>query len=1071
MSKKHSIRLPGVLLDELKGQNYDEDDSRFQTPKVKSSGRNGKRKAPLGRKELRKQQRESKKAKRSGKSDSHPVKKTQHEVKKVSKVQDTIRKNQKSSTSKKSESKPKQVRFAEKDEVKVFSSDDELSASDFDEFSEGDLDEEEWEQLRELEGDDEDEDEDEDEDQPLTAEETMMKLKELKEKKLKSNGNGNNKTGMATPDVDSDDDDQLSSDYSDIDEDDDEDQPLTAEETMMKLKELKEKKMKNSNNSKATTAAPDVDSDDGDELLSSEYSDAEDDEGDDKEMTVEETMAALKAMKEKKQKSKSHDMKPKKNTTQSKKDKTYAPLTPQERAAIERDEQDMKYYARKLGLKKNKLHAADEYDAIGGLLEGLDYFENFGEEGEEDEEDEIMSEEDNEDEIISEGEDEIISGNEEEEEEVENPFSSDDELSSGDFDEFSEGDLDEEEWEQLRELEGGKPSKAPKEKENIYTAPVSDTSQAYIPPSLRKKQLEDSDSETYKELKKKVKSLLNKLSDSNITVIVTSLNELYDNYARQYVNDAINNQIIEVVAQKNKLLDTFIMSYAGVAFSMWKLKGTEAGASFIQALVQKFLDIYNEQMEFIQSKGPNPEEAMLISKEATNLLTLLSYSYNFGLVSSRLIYDIIKELIQNPNEYTTELLLRIISVSGSLIRGDDPRALKDIISELLNNVKGLKQTSRLSFLLETLTDLKNNRLKPSVMAASHQSLKKTIIGSLRISTSASSEPLLASLDDIKNVETKGKWWLIGASWKGNQETAFDEVKKTNTDNSIDTKLNIKLEDNLLSEIIDWNEVARQQRMNTDVRRAIFVSIMSAEDYLDAFAKLEKLNLKSKQSLDITRVLVHCLCNDGATIGYNPFYSLLAAKLSEHNHKLLKSFQFLFWEIVKKFETESYSDDEKEDTLFNNDSLDEDAKLQTLAKQGRFFGFLIANGSLKLDIFKHVPLMGGINSDGFVFFEILLFQMFLTIGKTAEKKVKKDGKKSFEYNSNELLSLIDNGITNENKTVILKALKWFINKHFEYTKYISGVEGSKDYERESRRLSWAVNTFKSLIDDALKTSDF
>ncbi|KAG0679904.1 suppressor of glycerol defect [Kluyveromyces marxianus] len=997
MSKKHSIRLPGVLLDELKGQNYDEDDSRFQTPKVKSSGRNGKRKAPLGRKELRKQQRESKKAKRSGKSDSHPVKKTQHEVKKVSKVQDTIRKNQKSSTSKKSESKPKQVRFAEKDEVKVFSSDDELSASDFDEFSEGDLDEEEWEQLRELE-----------------------------------------------------------------------------EETMMKLKELKEKKMKNSNNSKATTAAPDVDSDDGDELLSSEYSDAEDDEGDDKEMTVEETMAALKAMKEKKQKSKSHDMKPKKNTTQSKKDKTYAPLTPQERAAIERDEQDMKYYARKLGLKKNKLHAADEYDAIGGLLEGLDYFENFGEEGEEgeeDEEDEIMSEEDDEDEIISEGEDEIISGNEEEEEEVENPFSSDDELSSGDFDEFSEGDLDEEEWEQLRELEGGKPSKAPKEKENIYTAPVSDTSQAYIPPSLRKKQLEDSDSETYKELKKKVKSLLNKLSDSNITVIVTSLNELYDNYARQYVNDAINNQIIEVVAQKNKLLDTFIMSYAGVAFSMWKLKGTEAGASFIQALVQKFLDIYNEQMEFIQSKGPNPEEAMLISKEATNLLTLLSYSYNFGLVSSRLIYDIIKELIQNPNEYTTELLLRIISVSGSLIRGDDPRALKDIISELLNNVKGLKQTSRLSFLLETLTDLKNNRLKPSVMAASHQSLKKTIIGSLRISTSASSEPLLASLDDIKNVETKGKWWLIGASWKGNQETAFDEVKKTNTDNSIDTKLNIELEDNLLSEIIDWNEVARQQRMNTDVRRAIFVSIMSAEDYLDAFAKLEKLNLKSKQSLDITRVLVHCLCNDGATIGYNPFYSLLAAKLSEHNHKLLKSFQFLFWEIVKKFETESYSDDEKEDTLFNNDSLDEDAKLQTLAKQGRFFGFLIANGSLKLDIFKHVPLMGGINSDGFVFFEILLFQMFLTIGKTAEKKVKKDGKKSFEYNSNELLSLIDNGITNENKTVILKALKWFINKHFEYTKYISGVEGSKDYERESRRLSWAVNTFKSLIDDALKTSDF
>lgn len=35
------------------------------------------------------------------------------------------------------------------------------------------------------------------------------------------------------------------------------------------------------------------------------------------------------------------------------------------------------------------------------------------------------------------------------------------------------------------------------------------------------------------------------------------------------------------------------------------------------------------------------------------------------------------------------------------------------------------------------------------------------------------------------------------------------------------------------------ELARKQRMNTDVRRNIFCTIMTSEDFLDAFEKLLK----------------------------------------------------------------------------------------------------------------------------------------------------------------------------------------------------------------------------------------
>ena len=51
----------------------------------------------------------------------------------------------------------------------------------------------------------------------------------------------------------------------------------------------------------------------------------------------------------------------------------------------------------------------------------------------------------------------------------------------------------------------------------------------------------------------------------------------------------------------------------------------------------------------------------------------------------------------------------------------------------------------------------------------------------------------------------------------------------------------------LAEEGDWSaellQLAAQQRMNTDVRRAVFCVIMGSEDYIDASEKLLSLPLK------------------------------------------------------------------------------------------------------------------------------------------------------------------------------------------------------------------------------------
>ena len=79
----------------------------------------------------------------------------------------------------------------------------------------------------------------------------------------------------------------------------------------------------------------------------------------------------------------------------------------------------------------------------------------------------------------------------------------------------------------------------------------------------------------------------------------------------------------------------------------------------------------------------------------------------------------------------------------------------------------------------------------------------------------SHEPLRVSLEDLRSADTKGKWWLVGAGWEGDplvdrQQGAVRSAEKADSADNILLKL------------------ARKQGMNTDIRRSIFVVLMSSE---------------------------------------------------------------------------------------------------------------------------------------------------------------------------------------------------------------------------------------------------
>ncbi|KAK5171637.1 hypothetical protein LTR04_000340 [Oleoguttula sp. CCFEE 6159] len=514
---------------------------------------------------------------------------------------------------------------------------------------------------------------------------------------------------------------------------------------------------------------------------------------------------------------------------------------------------------------------------------------------------------------------------------LDNTFESDDGLQSQPSDEEDEDDYEGFGSEASDEREETKP----RVRENPYIAPVAANttpSAKYIPPSLRGPP--SSDAEVLSRLRRQTQGLLNRLSEANLVTILKDIEQLYQSNARQYVTSTLIDLLLGLLCDRTGLSDTFLILHAGFIAAVYKVIGTDFGAQVIERLVEGF-DLHYAN-------------ANASSKETSNLMALLAELYNFQLVGSTLIFDYIRLFLQELSEINTELLLKIIRNSGSQLRQDDPSSLKDIVVLLQQSVAKVGEADlsvRTKSMIETINNLKNNRMKTGVAASAivseHTTRMKKTLGSLNTRTIKASEPLRIGLADIRDTEKKGKWWLVGASYN-------DPAKVTNLNGADSARESDRTNPDL--EVIDSGtsdllQLAREQRMNTDIRRAIFVTVVSASDYRNAHLRLLKLKLKRAQQLEIPRVLIHCAA---AEQSYNPYYTLIARRLCS-DHKLKKAFQFGLWDLFKRTGEKTDGDDTDGDE--NDDDVEGVMGTRQLVNLARMFGTLIADGGLSITVLK------------------------------------------------------------------------------------------------------------------------
>jgi nucleolar MIF4G domain-containing protein 1 len=718
-------------------------------------------------------------------------------------------------------------------------------------------------------------------------------------------------------------------------------------------------------------------------------------------------------------------------------------LSKKEMAKIAEDDKEIAKLEKKLGLKgKKKLPKSFDEDGLGSIMEGLDGRDSDDNDGlghrsrnkrkaEADEwlaqkrrkaqatvaaisaaaaapavDDSVssMDEDGFDDEGDSEADIELLEEDNEYEDEDQ------DEDGNDDFEGFSEidGDDEQEEEEPTRPQRG-----------NPYVAPTTNVAK-YVPPSLRKKQSGAGD-QVEAQLRRRIQGLINRLTNDSMTGILKDITDLYQTNPRQVVTSTFVDLILALVCSPEKRPDSFFTMIAGFIAGVHKTMGLAVSAQFLQQLVE------------ILEKRSAAASGDHSDAESKHLVSLLAELYNIQVIGGNLIFDYVRLFLENLSELNTELVLRIIQLCGPSLRRDDPRALRDIIS--IVQPKDTKDMSvRTRFMIDEMKKLQGNKAKAAAknkdLADQRTQLRKRI-GTLKGSHDV--QPLRVGLKDIRDSETQGKWWLIGASWLGNQSGQENGTTAKNRDD--DDHNGGDLVDETITQVDDdlgipdlW-QLAREQGFNTEIRQRIFVALHAATDCDNADLLVQKLRLNKHQRKEVAEVIVRSGERQNV---YNHYYAILADRFSRDKEMKFQFRRCLTIRFKKMGEDVDTGDGDDFDDL----DVTGDDGVRWLYNTAKLYAFLVIWQTLKLvDVFKYRNL-AALQEKTHVFTEVLL----LTILQESE-----------EDKINEIFGGLEVDLD------VGRGVQFFLKRHVRRTELVADMKAKKLVKKRSNAVLDLLDT--------------
>lgn len=553
---------------------------------------------------------------------------------------------------------------------------------------------------------------------------------------------------------------------------------------------------------------------------------------------------------------------------------------------------------------------------------------------------------------------------------------------------------------------------------------------AYVPPARRKLAVIDESSEGVQMIRKQMNGLMNRLTEQSRDSILRSMKGIFDSNSTSVCCTVLKDLIMSACANPTQMMTSLIPVYASMIAALHYAIGLDVGAFIVEHLTSK---LHSQVLESNGERGKiggiGSSHPLMTSKLSNNCLLLLVYLYGARILHHDLVVGLMQFLSQQRDvegklgEKQVELLVCLVDGCGQQLRSDDPAKLQGIINVLSSQevMRAGDESSRVKHLLTSLTELKNNKSKrqeEGTVTAEIKKLRKWL-GGLKTTFASSTKNyvLRVSLEDLLNAEKKGRWWRAGASWvgrdgKSKKEDEEDKEEHRRKDGAEKEDSSYSAEEQLMLKI------ATKMRLNTDIRKRVFLLMMSSRDVVDAFERLARLDLKGRQDREVVRVLVECC---GQERDYNSFYPELAGMMCSQNRQFKTTLQFCLWDLLKGLTAGDVAE-------------------RRVINLARMFAHLVSGFHLPLSVLKPVDI-SELPSAMILFLATFFMALF-----------------SSDIPEDTFQSIFDRVASTKDFAAVKGVALFFLNKHFAEPP--TGL-ASADAKRIKKRRKMAIKALQSL----------
>ncbi|VDP10265.1 unnamed protein product [Soboliphyme baturini] len=368
------------------------------------------------------------------------------------------------------------------------------------------------------------------------------------------------------------------------------------------------------------------------------------------------------------------------------------------------------------------------------------------------------------------------------------------------------------------------------------------------------------------------------LSEFNVVPIYSHIVRMYESNPKHVVKEAFAEIVFQCVVRTSLTPPRLCLVQCLLVALLHSNCSAEISSFFVEYLVHKVKDLQHDK-----------SGVALDDSSINNVYMLFAYLYALKVICSELFIDLLKQLASSFSDKDAQLLVLCFQSVGYLLRKEksmDYVSLVSLIQERSNSVSSNSQT----FLKAMASDLvaicgrkgsKVHNCDPSLV----EEFLRLLRGNLH--DKRAEPPLPFRLEDVVQAPVKGRWWIVGSSFE-NRVSASRSEDGVASSSSVNDHNSTGYGKELL-------QLAKANHMNSDLRRNIFCTIMSAEDYIDAFEKLLKIVLNNQQEREIVYILVVCCINEQP---YNPFYGYVLGKLCQHAKRFTLTTQFAVWDKLK-----------------------------------------------------------------------------------------------------------------------------------------------------------------------------